>query len=201
MIGGVRQAGQFINNVYKYSPDTDLWQEVAPMTIARIGVCAVADRSSLYVAGGYTDNGCLDVVEKYDPEKNSWSRVASTNEKKVFSYGVTVNSNVFLFGGLTSVRPPLPSTLIEMFDPVSNLWTSIQIMGSPNLFSGAVRFKGEVFTMNSCISSDEPNKLLHVYNVDKNKWNSCAKAPVGRLGTLAPLRIPKYTFNAFQVVS
>ena len=89
-----------------------------------------------------------------------------------------------------------------MFDPVSNLWTSIQTMGSPNLFSGAVRFKGEVFTMNHWSSSDEPNRLLRIYNVDKNKWNSCAKAPVGqRLTTLAPLRIPKYTLNAFQVVS
>lgn len=202
VVGGIVQCGQFLDNVYKYSPDTDLWQEVAPMTIARAGACAVADRSSLYVAGGYTDNGFLDVVEKYDPEKNSWSRVASTNEKKGFSCGVIVNSRVFLFGGLTSIRPPLCSTLIEMFDPVSNLWTSIQIMGSPNLFSGAVRFKGEVFTMNLWRSSDEPNRLLHVYNVDKNKWNSCAKAPAGqRLCTLAPLRIPKYTLNAFQVVS
>lgn len=202
VVGGIVQCGQFLDNVYKYSPDTDLWQEVAPMTIARGGVCAVADRSSLYVAGGYTDNGFLDVVEKYDPEKNSWSRVASTNEKKLFCYDVIVNSKVFLLGGLTSLRPLLPSTLIEMFDPVSNLWTSIQIMGSPNLFSGAVRFKGEVFTMNHCSSSDEPNRLLRVYNVDKNKWNSCAKAPVGqRLTTLAPLRIPKYTLNAFQVVS
>ena len=202
VIGGKTQASQHINNVYKYSPDTDLWQEVAPMTIARGGACAVADRSSLYVAGGYAKNGFLDVVEKYDPEKNSWSRVASTNEKKLFCYGVIVNSKVFLLGGLTSLRPLLPSTLIEMFDPVSNLWTSIQTMGSPNLFSGAVRFKGEVFTMNHWSSSDEPNRLLRVYNVDKNKWNSCAKAPVGqRLTTLAPLRIPKYTLNAFQVVS
>ena len=203
MIGGVTQAGQVINNVYKYSPDTDLWQEVAPMTIARRGVCAVADRSSLYVAGGCTDHHeLLDVVEKYDPEKNSWNRVASTNEKKVFSCGVIVNSKVFLFGGVVSIRPPLPSTLIEMFDPVSNLWTSIQIRGSTDLFSGAVRFKGEVFTMVMREFSDGSNRLLRVYDVDKNKWNPCSKAPVGqRLCTFAPLRIPKYTLNALQVVS
>ena len=205
VIGGVAQAGrQFINNVYKYSPDTDLWQEVAPMTIARRGVCAVADRSSLYVAGGAsTDNGLLDVVEKYDPEKNSWSRVASTNEKKGFSWGVSVNSKVFLFGGVTSIRPLLSSTLIEIFDPVSNLWTGIQIRDPPNLFTGAVRFKGDVFTMVLCSrSSDGPNNLLRVYDVDKNKWDPSAKAPVGqRLCNLAPLRIPKDTLNAFQVVS
>ena len=203
VIGGVAQAGQSINNVYKYSPDTDLWQEVAPMTIARSGVCAVADRSSLYVAGGSIDYGLLDVVEKYDPEKNSWSRVASTNEKKGYSCGVIVNSKVFLFGGVTSIRPPLSSTLIEIFDPVSNLWTGIQIRDSPNPFVGAVRFKGDVFTMALCLrSSDGHNRLLHVYNVDKNKWNPFAKAPVGqRLYNLAPLRIPKHTLNAFQVVS
>ena len=202
VIGGVTQAGQVINNVYKYSPDTDLWQEVAPMTVARGGVCAVADRSSLYVAGGCTDNGFLDVVEKYDPEKNSWSRVASTNEKKVFSSGVIVNSKVFLFEGVTSITPFLTSTLIEMFDPVSNMWTSIQNRDSPILFTGAVRFKGDVFAMAQGVFSDGRDSLLHVYDVDKNKWNSCAKTPVGQsLCTLAPLRIPKYTLNAFHVVS
>ena len=203
VVGGIVQCGQFLDNVYKYSPDTDLWQEVAPMTIARAGVCAVADRSSLYVVGGMTNNGALlNVVEKYDPEKNSWRRVASTNEKKVFSCGVIVNSKVFLFGGVINVRPLLNSTLIEMFDPVSNTWTAIQNRDSPNSFSGAVRFKGEVFTMAMGGFSDGSNRFLHVYDVDKKKLNPCSKPPVGqKLCTLAPLRIPKYTLNALQVVS
>ena len=173
------------------------------MTIARAGLCAVADRSSLYVVGGMTNNGALlNVVEKYDPEKNSWRRVASTNENKGFSCGVIVNSKVFLFGGVINIRPNLNSTLIEMFDPVSNMWTAIQNRDSPNSFSGAVRFKGEVFTMAMGGFSDGSNRLLHVYDFDKKKLNPCSKPPVGqKLCTLAPLRIPKYTLNALQVVS
>ena len=82
VVGGITSKNQVVNKVQKYNPDTDLWQEVAPMSVARVGVCVVADESSMYAIGGCSWNGVADVVEKYDPEGNSWSRVASTREKR-----------------------------------------------------------------------------------------------------------------------
>ena len=78
------------DSVHKYSPDTNLWQQVAPLCVARHGVCAVAGGNSLYAIGGRSNNEVLDVVERFDLERNFWSRVASTVEKKVFSSGVFV---------------------------------------------------------------------------------------------------------------
>ena len=83
-VGG-KTSDQVVNKVQKYNPDTDLWQEVAPMSVARAGVCVVADESSMYAIGGWSRIGVLNVVEKYDPQRNSWSKVASTREKKAYS--------------------------------------------------------------------------------------------------------------------
>ena len=40
------------------------------MSVARTGMCVVADESSMYSIGGWSRNGVVDVVEKYDPEKD-----------------------------------------------------------------------------------------------------------------------------------
>ena len=207
-IGGTKNK-KVNNGVYKYNPDTNLWQEVAPLCVARLGVCAVADGSSLYAIGGKSNNEVLDLVERFDPKRNSWSRVASTVEKIMFSSGVIVKGKVFLFGGLTSGRPAAPSSLIEMYDPASNVWTSIQnldglraIYGPKVLIDGAVNFKEDVFLM--CIGKQRGTVCcsLHSYDVDKNEWKPGVIIP-GDVGaewvSLARLRIPKYIFRTLTV--
>ncbi len=92
------------DRVHKYNPDTNLWQEVAPMSVARRSVCGLADRNSLYAIGGCSEDTILDVVEKFDPEKNCWKRIASTLEKRANACGAVVRGKVFLFGGFTDIR-------------------------------------------------------------------------------------------------
>ena len=65
--------GDESKRVHRYNPETNLWQEVAPMSVARWGVCAVADQKSLYAIAGRSGDELLDLVETYDPERNSWS--------------------------------------------------------------------------------------------------------------------------------
>ena len=204
VIGGVENGvtgNEATNSVQKYSPDTNLWQEVAPLSVARYGVCAVADRNCLYAIGGEVDNGSLDVVEQYDPERNSWSRIASTLERKMLSCGVIVSSKVFLFGGFVNRRPATPSSLIEMYDPATNAWSGIRNMAAPKLLCGAVRFKGEVFVIGLWGNDSSSNCSLKIYDVDTNEWKPCADAPSGiQLFTLAPLRVPRDILETCQVV-
>ena len=110
VVGGKTSENQVVDKVQKYSPDTDLWQEVVPMSVARVGLGVVADEISMYAIGGWSWFGVMNVVEKYDPQRNSWSRVASTREKKMHCCGVLVNSKVFLFGG---VKRKVPATVIS----------------------------------------------------------------------------------------
>lgn len=202
MVGGVTSEKRVVDKVHKYNPDTDLWQEVAPMSVARMGMCVVADESSMYSIGGWSRNGVVDVVEKYDPERNSWSRVASTREKKMYCCGVMVNSKVFLFGGLKSTAPTVTSTLPEIYDPLSDVWTSVQYTPLRSLPVCAVSLKQDIFVLVLSRENDQVVFQVNIYNGDTNEWSLCADAPTGvQLFSLAPLKIPRDILTACKVVT
>ena len=200
-VGG-KTSDQVVNKVQKYNPDTDLWQEVAPMSVARAGVCVVADESSMYAIGGWSRIGVLNVVEKYDPQRNSWSKVASTREKKAYCCGVLVNSKVFLFGGVKRKVPAIISTLIEIYDPVSDGWTSVQNTFLRSIPISAVSLKEEIFVL---VRKKENERVIHqvnIYHGETNEWKLCAIAPTGvQLCSLAPLKIPRDILTTCKVVT
>ena len=186
--------------IHKYNPDTKLWQEVPPMSVARWGVCAVADESSLYAIGGMSGDGVLDLVEKYDPERNSWNRVASTAERKMLSCGAIVKEKVFLFGGFLggNGNEPQLSSCIEMYDPTSNVWSILQntdVLG----FTSAVSFKEGIYL----VRHERYNISLYKYDFDKKELLSCAEyhnacdTDSNQWLTLTSLRIPKDSLQSF----
>ena len=202
VVGGETSENQLVNKVQKYNPDTDLWQEVAPMSVARAGVCVVADESSMYAIGGWSRIGVLNVVEKYDPQRNSWSKVASTREKKAYCCGVLVDSKVFLFGGVKRKVPAIISTLIEIYDPVSDGWTSLQNTFLRSIPISAVSLKEEIFVL---VRKKENERVIHqvnIYHGETNEWKLCAIAPTGvQLCSLAPLKIPRDILTTCKVVT
>ena len=147
--------------VHKYNPNTNLWQEVAPLTIARRGICGVADRNSVYAIGGMSGDECLDVVERSDPERNCWSRVASTIEKKAFSCAAEVRGKAFLFGGLTG-RLSDASIKTELCDPATNVWAGMESTDAPKISLKAVNFKGDVYVTGFWGTDDHVQCLLQV---------------------------------------
>ena len=201
VIGGKNENGA-IGNVNKYNPETNLWQEAAPLTFARSGICAVADRYSLFAIGGMSGGEFLDVVEKFDPERNCWSQIASTIERKALSYGAISRDKVFIFGGCTGFQRPVSGTnLIEMYDPALNEWTGIQSVGPPKHCFGVVTFKGEVFVIGKWTEDSSQDSYLKVYDVDENEWKPCASIPRGfTVKCLAPLRIPRDILRSCRVI-
>ena len=202
VVGGKTSENQVVNKVQKYNPDTDLWQEVAPMSVARAGVCVVADESSMYAIGGWSRFGVLNVVEKYDPQRNSWSRVASTREKKAYCCGVFVNSKVFLFGGVKRKVPAIILTLTEIYDPVADGWTSVQNTYLRSVPVSAVTLKGDIFVVFRSNENEQHVSAVKIYNGDTNEWKLCAKAPAGACWySLAPLKIPRDILTTCKVVT
>ena len=204
LIGG-EEDKEAVSSVHKYNPDTNLWQEVAPMNVSRAGVCAVADKETMYAIGGYANNQTLDVVERFDAKMNSWCRVASTLEKKLLPFGAVLNARVFLFGGVT--RPQSSdsfhaSSSIEMYDPTSNMWTAIQNTSLPTRFFSVTSFKGNVYVIGKWNQESSHDYFLQIYDVEKNEWRHCASVPrISRPFALAPLRIPRDILKTCKVVT
>ena len=176
----------------KYNPDTDLWHRVAPLSSARSSVCAVADSKSLYVIGGNSSSGYLDIAEKYDPDTDFWSKISSTIRKRSGACGAVVREKVFVFGGLASKAPSV--NFIEMYDPTVNYWIRIHSAIVPRGFSRAVGIKGQIFVLGCFAQDDSLEGLtsLWMYDVDGNEWKPCCTPPfvLDKLGLLSPFRIP-----------
>ena len=204
VIGG-EEDEEAVNSVHKYNPDTNLWQEVAPMNVSRAGVCAVADKETMYAIGGFANSEPLDVAERFDAKMNSWCRIASTLEKKTLPSGAFLNARVFLFGGVT--RPQSSdsvhvSSSIEMYDPTSNMWTAIQNTSLPTRFFSVTSFKGNVYVIGKWNQESSHDYFLRIYDVEKNEWRHCASVPrISRPFALAPLRIPRDILKTCKVVT
>ena len=201
VIGG-KQNGEVANCVHKYSPDTNLWQEVAAMNVSRFSPSAVADEDTIYAIGGQKNDQILDVVERFDSKMNSWCRVASMLEKKLLPCVAILNARVFLFGGYTSIHPPHVCSSIEMYDPTSNMWTAIQGISAPTRFFGVTSFKGSVYVIGRQTQESPVSLSLRIYDVEKNEWKHCASVPPMSVPmSLAPLRIPRDILNTCNVVT
>jgi len=192
VIGGEANTKTRLNSVLKYSPDTDLWHRVSPLSSPRSSVCAVVDSKSLYAIGGNSSTGYLDIAEKYDPDTDSWSKIPSTIWKRAGACGAIVREKVFVFGGLASAA--LSVNFMEMYDPSANNWISINSAIAPRGFSRAVSVKGQIFVLGCFDQGDPPEGVasLWMYDVDGNEWKPCRKLlfVLGKLGLLSPLRVP-----------
>ena len=200
VIGG-KQNGEVANCVHKYSPDTNLWQEVAAMNVSRFSPRAVADEDTIYAIGRQKNDQILDVVERFDSKMNSWCRVASMLEKKLLPCVAILNARVFLFGGYTSIRPPQVSSSIEMYDRTSNMWTAIQGISAPTRCFSVTSFKGSVYVIGNW-TQESPGSFLRIYDVEKNEWKHCSSVPeISSPIALAPLRIPRDVLKMCNVVT
>ncbi|KAL9972442.1 hypothetical protein ACROYT_G018744 [Oculina patagonica] len=190
---------QVSGRVHKYNPDTNLWQEVAPLNVARCAVCAVADKNSLYAIGGLSVNGDSDDVEVFDPEKNSWRKLASTlTKKKKLCCGAVVRGKVFVFENV----PRQTLCAMEMYGPATNTWSSIEWMDAPKMSLSAVNFKGKIFVLGTWERDGSHKFAIKVYDVDKNEWTYLSSIPSGgQVFNLAPLRIQRNILDRCKVVS
>lgn len=196
IIGGDKNNTR-LSTVQGYNPDTNRWQEVAPLSIARSGVSAVADRNYLYAVGGFSSSGAVDMVERFDPKETRWKRIASMHSKRGSAGGAAFNEKVFIFGGHSNDSYPC-----QMYDPAVDAWLSFANSAGPRItgFSSAVSFKGKIFVCS--FVEDKINEMsLQMYDPDRNAWESCmgiscVDIPLfPRKCRVCSLRIPREVFN------
>jgi N-acetylneuraminic acid mutarotase len=68
-----------LSSVERYDPETNAWEAVAPMSMARCPSAAAVVDGKLYVMGGFNgrQNLPFSSVERYDPAKDEWVAMAS----------------------------------------------------------------------------------------------------------------------------
>jgi N-acetylneuraminic acid mutarotase len=133
VIGGMsdedsNQYQDVINNLVQcYNPATDTWEELASMSIPRVGCGVCSFNGYLYVIGGFT-NEISKTVEYYDPVNDKWHKCKDMNEKRHRPGVAVLNNRLYVCGGEEDTN--LFHDSIECYDSIINEWATCANMNS-----------------------------------------------------------------------
>ena len=203
VVGGKSESDDFkrLSTVQKYNPDTNVWQEVSPLSSPRSSVCAVADGSYLYAIGGMCETGkFMNIVERFNPTNNTWSKCRSTLARRRHAAGAAIKQKVFVFGGL---RDRSEADSCEVYDPTTDIWTGISSAVAPRGYTSAVSFKGHIYVL-GCFQSEDGSgqeMSLRAYDVDNNRWLPGTKSFGSTFFKISRLRILRDVLLTCQAVA
>ncbi|XP_071199249.1 gigaxonin-like isoform X2 [Salvelinus alpinus] len=105
-----------------YDPNRQLWIELEPMSIGRIGHGVLAAEGHLFVMGGMDETKTvLSSGEKYDPNTNTWTPIPSMKQARQ-NFGVAeLDGMIYVLGG---EEEDMELLTVEVFDPHYNTWTT-----------------------------------------------------------------------------
>ena len=203
VVGGKSESDDVkrLSTVQKYNPDTNVWQEVSPLSSPRSSVCAVGDGSYLYAIGGMCETGkFMNIVERFNPANNTWSKCRSTLAKRRHAAGAAIKQKVFVFGGL---RDRSEADSCEVYDPTTDMWTGISSAVAPRGYTSAVSFKGHIYVL-GCFQSEDGSgqeMSLRAYDVDSNRWLPGTKSFGSTFFKISRLRILRDVLLTCQAVA
>lgn len=71
-MGGFDNTANQLSSVERYDTENDIWEEMAPMSIARSAFSLTVLDNKIYAMGGFDGRNFLKIVEIYDTITNTW---------------------------------------------------------------------------------------------------------------------------------
>ncbi len=135
------------------------------MPTSRTSVASVVSANRLYVLGGISDAGILDICEVYDPAGDNWTQIASLPAPRAYASAVEHQGKVFMLGGETSQDQ---LAIVESYDPSTNTWSQLTPLPSPRS-----RF-GQAFSTARFMSSEDISAMAlfmrMTFRVTNGNW-------------------------------
>jgi hypothetical protein len=108
----------------RYSRQTGIWEEMAPMNLPREDLAAVAAGGKIYAVGGRdtTTLKILGTVEEYDPAANRWTPKKIIMPYPVFLFGAAATSDgkIWVIGGTDSTFATVGR--VQCYDTLTGDW-------------------------------------------------------------------------------
>jgi N-acetylneuraminic acid mutarotase len=152
------------------------WRTITPMPTARANAAAAELGGAVYVAGGFTDEETVDVVERYDPATGSWSRSPALPDPRGAAGAASLGGLLYVAGGLIPVSPTEDqiTASVVAFNPATQQWTKVAPMPTARWRLRLVAANGDLYAIGG--QSPEGNTLSTVerYDPRSNTWTSVA---------------------------
>lgn len=187
--------GSHMTMLNRYTPATDTWATLAPMSTGRDGLGAAVVGGGIYAIGGRDTGGgpCsgtfLASVERYDVLTNTWASVAPLPTPTSDAGAISSGGKIYVFGGcvVNSAGAVVVTHNVEIYDPTTNTWSS----GSPMPTARAGFYGVGIVGSNIYVMGGVPfpfasvtTSANEVYSVPTDSWSSATPMlhPRGEMG-------------------
>ncbi|HKH98852.1 MAG TPA: kelch repeat-containing protein [Candidatus Sulfotelmatobacter sp.] len=200
LFGGYLVDGQGVEltvaDVNSYLPDEKRWYRAEDMPVAvDSAVIGLNQNRYIYLAGGRSKNGPVNIVQVYDAEKNTWSQATPFPGTPVFGHagGLTDDAIVFVDGARKNTAEGSPYIAsdecwlgkIDHKDPNKIAWSKLPAHPGPGRFGivagekdHRVIFSGGTTAPHNFKGLDADGKPAEIspmsfdYDVRGNRWET-----------------------------
>lgn len=174
-----------------YTPQSNTWTSLAPMSTARGGHSATwLATGNVLVTGGYTNQAALASAESYDGNNNTWSSAGTmANPRYEHTASLLGNGMVLVAGGSNALIGSCSCTTFlsaaELYNPTTNTWGATGSLATARyahtatvLQSGKVLVAGGFGGVpNLTQNVGAPLPTVEIYDPSTGLW-SAAAAPM-----------------------
>jgi N-acetylneuraminic acid mutarotase len=156
-------------------PKTLVWEEKAPVSVARFAYDGVEVLDGkIYFVGGY-DSSAKNTAERYDPNTNQWETLNPMSTARYGHAAAVFNGKLYAIGGkgLSSV---------EVFDPQTGQWSAGPALPSEVNYLTAITVGGKILLVGGRNASDQNINQVLEFDPATNQWSQKAGMPTARHG-------------------
>jgi N-acetylneuraminic acid mutarotase len=156
----------------RYDPDTNQWETLTSMSVAREGLSAAVLNGKLYAIGGQN----LSSVEMYDPQTGQWSAGQALPTSVFVGSAIATRGKILLIGGKNPSGQNLDQVL--EFDPATNQWSQKAPMPTARHAINLVRFEDKIWAIGGMDASR--SKKVEIYDTATNSWTTGPPLTIAR---------------------
>ncbi len=154
------------------TPKELVWEEKAPVSVARgIRDGAAVLGGKIYVVGG-SDGTRKDLFERYDPNTNTWHTISPISSARDASAVSSLQGKLYTMGG-SSNNGNLAT--VEIYEPTSNSWTEGPSLPDVVKNACSITYGNRIYLVGG---NDADSKIATNYMLEANANAWVAKAPM-----------------------
>ena len=154
------------------TPKELVWEEKAPVSVARgIRDGAAVLGGKIYVVGG-SDQTEKDLFERYDPNTNTWHTLSPISSARDASAVSSLQGKLYTMGG-SSNNGNLAT--VEIYEPTSNSWTEGPSLPDVVKNACSITYGNRIYLVGG---NDADSKIATNYMLEANANAWVAKAPM-----------------------
>jgi N-acetylneuraminic acid mutarotase len=198
-IFGGWNAGSRYNDLWRYDPPTDAWQQLTSGATVRSNPIAVPIDGKMYIFGGRGVSDYLNDLWCYDPSTDDWQQLTSGATARTYHTAVAIDGKMYIFGGQGN-----SGSLNDLwcYDPSTDAWQQLASGATARYDHTAIAIDGKIYIFGGRQGTFTDLNDIWRYDPSTDAWQQLTSgATVRSKHTATAIDGKMYIFGGWEVAS